>query len=53
VYGLDFDVPLGTGIKIGPHWGEGKEEKYEYLHRVSDEDRNQGRPQRPRAVEAV
>lgn len=23
------DVPLGCGIKIGPHWGEGKEEKYE------------------------
>lgn len=31
VYGLDFDVPLGCGIKIGTHWGEGKEQKYEYL----------------------
>lgn len=31
VYGMDFDVPLGTGVKIGTHWGEGHEEKYEYL----------------------
>lgn len=31
VYGLVFDVPLGIGIKIGTHWGEGKEEKYEYV----------------------
>lgn len=23
------DVPLGASIKIGTHWGEGKEEKYE------------------------
>jgi hypothetical protein len=36
VYGLDFDVPLGCGIKIGTHWGEGKEEKFEFLkERVS------------------
>jgi hypothetical protein len=25
VYGLDFDVPLGAGIKVGTHLGEGKE----------------------------
>lgn len=31
VYNIDFDVSLGTGIKIGTHWGEGPEEKYEYL----------------------
>lgn len=31
VYGLDFDVALGTGIKIGEHWGEGTEERYECL----------------------
>ncbi len=31
VYGMDFDVPLGTGVKIGTHWGEGQEEKYEFL----------------------
>lgn len=31
VYGIDFDVPLGTGIKIGEHWGEGVEERYECL----------------------
>lgn len=31
VYGIDFDVPLGTGIKIGQHWGEGDEEKYEFV----------------------
>jgi DNA polymerase I-like protein with 3'-5' exonuclease and polymerase domains len=35
VYGMDFDVPLGTGIKIGTHWGEGPEEKYEYLRQES------------------
>ncbi len=32
VYGMDFDVPLGTGIKIGEHWGEGIEERYECLN---------------------
>lgn len=31
VYGMDFDIPLGCGIKIGSHWGEGSEEKFEYL----------------------
>jgi len=31
VYGLDFDVPLGAGIKIGEHWSEGTEERYECL----------------------
>lgn len=29
VYGMTFDVPLGTGIKIGEHWSEGIEERYE------------------------
>jgi hypothetical protein len=28
---MDFDIPLGCGIKIGSHWGEGSEEKFEYL----------------------
>jgi DNA polymerase I-like protein with 3'-5' exonuclease and polymerase domains len=32
VYGLDFDVPLGTGIKIGSHWSEGIEERYECIN---------------------
>lgn len=31
VYGLEFDVPLGVGLKIGTHWSEGQEEKYEFL----------------------
>jgi DNA polymerase I-like protein with 3'-5' exonuclease and polymerase domains len=31
VYKLDFDVPLGCGVKVGTHWGEGKEEKFEYV----------------------
>lgn len=29
LYNYQFSTPLGVGIKIGPHWGEGKEEKYE------------------------
>jgi len=29
VYGIDFLTPLGVGIKIGNHWSEGKEEKYQ------------------------
>lgn len=28
VYGLDFRVPLGIGLKIGEHWGEGKEMQF-------------------------
>jgi DNA polymerase I-like protein with 3'-5' exonuclease and polymerase domains len=32
VYDLDFDVPLGTGIKIGSHWSEGIEERYECIN---------------------
>lgn len=29
VYAIRFDwVPLGVGIKVGEHWGEGKEEEY-------------------------
>ena len=27
-YGVKFDVPLGCGITIGPHWSEGIEESY-------------------------
>lgn len=27
VYGLKFNVPLGAGIKIAKHWGEGEETK--------------------------
>lgn len=29
VYNMDFDVPLGVGIKIGDHWGTGEEEQYD------------------------
>ena len=29
VYGIDFLAPLGVGIKMGTHWGEGKEEKFQ------------------------
>ena len=25
VYGIYFNVPLGTGFKLGSHWGTGKE----------------------------
>jgi hypothetical protein len=28
VYGMDFRVPLGVGLKYGDHLGEGKEESY-------------------------
>ncbi len=28
-YSYDFKVPLGVEIKVGTHWGEGQEEKYE------------------------
>jgi DNA polymerase I-like protein with 3'-5' exonuclease and polymerase domains len=27
VYGVEFNVPLGIGVKIGEHWGEGHEVK--------------------------
>ena len=29
MYGVKLVVPLACGIKVGEHWGEGKEEKYE------------------------
>lgn len=29
VYDIQFFVPLGTGVKLGPFWGEGEEVKYE------------------------
>jgi hypothetical protein len=28
VYGLDFNVPLGIGMKAGTHWGTGKEKSF-------------------------
>lgn len=28
VYGIEFRVPLGVGIKVGTHWGEGAEESF-------------------------
>lgn len=28
VYGLEFNVPLGIGMKAGTHWGTGKETAY-------------------------
>jgi DNA polymerase I-like protein with 3'-5' exonuclease and polymerase domains len=28
VYGMDFKVPLGVGLKVGEYLGEGKEESY-------------------------
>jgi DNA polymerase I-like protein with 3'-5' exonuclease and polymerase domains len=31
VYGLDYSVPLGIGIKLASHWSEGKEELYQYF----------------------
>ena len=33
VYNIKFNVPLGLGIKIGPHWGEGHEEKFSEMNR--------------------
>lgn len=29
IYGIEFDVPLGVGIKAGAFWGEGEESKHE------------------------
>jgi len=29
MYGMKFFVPLGAGVKIGTHWGEGVETTYE------------------------
>ena len=31
VYGMDYSVPLGIGVKLGTHWSEAKEELYEYF----------------------
>lgn len=28
VYGLDFKTPLGVGIKLGSHWGQGEEMQF-------------------------
>ena len=28
VYGMEMNVPLGLGINVADHWGEGKEETY-------------------------
>jgi len=30
IYNIHFNVPLGVGVKIGPHWGQAEEKKYEY-----------------------
>ena len=29
LYGVRLTVPLGAGVKVGEHWGEGEEVKYE------------------------
>ena len=29
LYGIDLICPLGCGVKVGTHWGEGEEHKYE------------------------
>lgn len=31
VYNIQFNVPLGAGLKIGYHWGEGDEEVAKYI----------------------
>lgn len=28
VYGIEFNVPLGIGVKVGTHWGTGKEKSF-------------------------
>jgi DNA polymerase I-like protein with 3'-5' exonuclease and polymerase domains len=28
VYGMDFHVPLGVGLKVGTHWGTGDEQQW-------------------------
>lgn len=33
VYNIQFNVPLGVGLKIADNWGEGDEEVYEYNSR--------------------
>lgn len=33
VYSIQFNVPLGVGLKLSEFWGEGEEEKYEYKSR--------------------
>jgi len=30
VYDIQFNVPLGVGLKLSDNWGKGEEEKYEY-----------------------
>lgn len=36
LYGRKLKVPLGVGIKIADHWGEGKEEKVEAVHKIAE-----------------
>lgn len=36
LYGRKLKVPLGVGIKVGDHWGEGKEEKVEAVHKIQE-----------------
>jgi DNA polymerase I-like protein with 3'-5' exonuclease and polymerase domains len=31
VYNYQFVTPLGCGIKVGSHWGEGREAKYDWF----------------------
>lgn len=33
IYGIDFYVPLGVGIKIGEYWGEAEEEKIPLVYK--------------------
>jgi hypothetical protein len=33
VYNIQFNVPLGVGLKLSEFWGEGEEEKHEYKSR--------------------
>lgn len=35
VYNIQFNVPLGVGMKLAENWGEGEEEIYEYIPRPS------------------
>jgi len=35
VYNIQFNVPLGVGLKLSDNWGDGEEIKYEYKSRFS------------------
>jgi DNA polymerase I-like protein with 3'-5' exonuclease and polymerase domains len=36
VYKMDYSVPLGIGIKIAEHWGEGEEQIWEHFNGKSE-----------------